>query len=61
MKEKLIFFIGNEEFEYTVEKKNDKYVGRTTFDARLNCEAKTLLEVEEIVKNRIAQLTTSGK
>lgn len=60
MKEKLYFFMGKEEFEYTVEQKNDKFVGSTTFDPRLNVTANTLNEVVEIVKNRISQLTSGN-
>lgn len=60
MKEKLYFFIGKEEFEYTIEEKNKKFVGTTTFDSRLNCTGNSLNEVVETVKNRISQLTSSG-
>lgn len=60
MKEKLYFFMGNEEFEYIVEKKETKFIGTTTFDSRLNCIGNSLEEVVDIVKNRISQLS-SGK
>lgn len=60
MKEKLVFFIGNEEFDYTIEQVGERFVGKTTFDVRLNCEAKSAEEVKMIVENRILQLRSGN-
>lgn len=60
MKEKISFFMGNEEFDYYVEEKDGKFFGKTSYDPRLNCTAQTLNEVVSIVQDRIIQLKTKG-
>jgi hypothetical protein len=60
MLETKTFFIGEEEFDYTVNEENGKFVGKTSFDSRLTVTANSLNEVYDILQQKIKQLTRAS-